>query len=54
MIGALVLFAMFEIGFEETIIVVLFGILGYFIGKFLDGELDIEDIRARAQGRRRG
>jgi uncharacterized membrane protein len=54
LIGALVLFAMFEIGFEETIIVVLFGILGYFIGKFLDGELDIEDIRARAQGRRRG
>jgi hypothetical protein len=33
---------------------VLFGILGYFIGKFLDGELDIEDIRARAQGRRGG
>jgi uncharacterized membrane protein len=53
-IGALVLFAMFEIGFEETIVVVLFGILGYFIGKFLDGELDIEDIRARAQGRRGG
>ena len=54
LIGALVLFAMFEIGFEETIIVVLFGILGYFIGKFLDGEFDIADIRARDPGRRRG
>ncbi len=54
LIGALVIFSMFLIGFEETIIVVLFGVLGYFVGKFLDGELDIEDIRARAQGRRGG
>lgn len=54
LIGALVIFSMFLVGFEETIIVVLFGILGYFVGKFLDGELDIEDIRARAQGRRGG
>lgn len=54
LIGALVIFSMFLVGFEETIIVVLFGVLGYFIGKFLDGELDIEDIRARAQGRRGG
>lgn len=54
LIGALVIFSMFLVGLEETIIVVLFGILGYFVGKFLDGELDIEDIRARAQGRRGG
>jgi len=51
-IGALVLFSMFLIGFSATIVVVLFGILGYFIGKFLDGELDLEDIRDRAQRRR--
>jgi hypothetical protein len=31
---------------------VLFGIVGYFIGKYLDGEIDTEDLRARAQGRR--
>lgn len=51
-IGALVLFSMFLIGFEETLVVVLFGVVGYFIGRYLDGDLDLEDIRARAQGRR--
>ncbi len=51
-IGALVLFSMFQIGFEQTLVVVLFGVIGYFIGKYLDGEVDLEDIRARAQGRR--
>ncbi len=50
-IGALLLFSMFWIGFEETLIVVLFGVIGYFIGKYLDGEIDPEDLRARAQGR---
>lgn len=51
-IGALVVFAMFLIGFDKALVVVLFGIIGYFIGKYLDGEIDTEDIRARAQGRR--
>jgi uncharacterized membrane protein len=50
-IGALVLISMFLIGFEETLVVVLFGVVGYFIGKYLDGEIDPEDLRARAQGR---
>ena len=50
-IGALVLFSMFLIWFEETLVVVLFGVVGYFIGKYLDGEIDPEDLRARAQGR---
>ena len=50
-IGALVLFSMFLIGFEETLVVVLFGVIGYFVGKYLDGEIDPEDLRARAQGR---
>jgi uncharacterized membrane protein len=49
-----VLFSMFLIGFEETLVVVLFGIIGYVIGKYLDGEIDIDDIRARAQGRQSG
>jgi len=53
-IGTLVLFSMFLIGFEETLVVVLFGVIGYFIGKYLDGEIDPEDLRARAQGRRSG
>jgi len=51
-IGALVLFSMFLIGFEQTLVVVLFGVIGYVIGKYLDGEIDLEDLRARAQGRR--
>jgi len=51
-IGALVVFSMFEIGFEETILVVLAGIVGFFIGKFLDGEIDLQEIQERAQGRR--
>jgi uncharacterized membrane protein len=51
-IGALVMFSMFLLGFSATIVIVLFGILGYFVGKFLDGELDLEDIRDRAQRRR--
>ena len=51
-IGALVLFSMYLIGFTQTLGVVLFVIIRYFIGKYLDGEIDPEDIRARAQGRR--
>ena len=51
-IGALVLFSMYLIGFTQTLVVVLFGIVGYVIGKYLDGEIDTEDLRARAQGRR--
>ena len=51
-IGALVLCSMYLIGFTQTLVVVLFGVIGYFIGKYLDGEIDTEDIRARAQGRR--
>lgn len=52
LIGALVVFSIALIGFGETALVVLFGVVGYFIGKFLDGEIDAEDVRARAQGRR--
>jgi uncharacterized membrane protein len=52
-IGALVMFSIVLVGFEETVIVVLFGVLGYFVGKFLDGEIDIEDLRERSQRRRR-
>ena len=51
-VPALVLFSMYLIGFTQTLVVVLFGIVGYFIGKYLDGEIDPEDLRARAQGRR--
>jgi hypothetical protein len=51
-IGVLLVFLAGVIGIGLTAIAVLFGIVGYFIGKFLDGEIDVEDIRERAQGRR--
>jgi hypothetical protein len=51
-IGVLLVFLASVIGIGLTAVAVLFGIAGYFIGKFLDGEIDIEDIRERAQGRR--
>jgi hypothetical protein len=51
-IGVLLVFLAGVIGVGLTAIAVLFGIAGYFIGKFLDGEIDIEEIRDRAQGRR--
>jgi uncharacterized protein YcfJ len=51
-IGALVMFSIALVGIGETALVVLFGVAGYFVGKFLDGELDVEDVRMRAQRRR--
>jgi len=51
LVGALVAFSIGLIGFDETILVVLVGVIGYFVGKFLDGELDVEDIRNRTQRR---
>lgn len=52
LIAGVIVFLIFLLGLGEAAVVVLFAILGYFIGKFLDGELDTEDLRARAQGRR--
>jgi hypothetical protein len=50
-IGALVVFAIALVGAGATAMIVLFGVIGYFVGKFLDGEIDVEQIRDRAQGR---
>jgi uncharacterized protein YcfJ len=52
LIGAVVVFLMITINIGFTALVVIGGIVGYFVGKFLDGELDLEDIRERAQRRR--
>jgi uncharacterized membrane protein len=54
LIAGLIVFLIALLGVGEAALVVLFAIIGYFIGKYLDGELDAEDIRARAQGRRGG
>lgn len=52
-IGVVLVFLIGLIGWGLTAIAVLVGIVGYLIGKFLDGEIDLEDLRARAQGRTR-
>lgn len=51
-IGVLLVFFITFTGWGTTALAVLIGLIGYFIGKFLDGEIDLDDIRARAQGRR--
>jgi uncharacterized membrane protein len=52
LIAGLVVFLIALLGVGEAALVVLFAVIGYFVGKYLDGEIDAEDIRARAQGRR--
>lgn len=50
-IGALLIILVSQLGIGITAIVFIFGILGYFIGSYLDGDFDLEDVRDRAQGR---
>ena len=52
LIGAAVLLIIAWLGLGAAALVVLGGVIGYFIGKYLDGEIDVEDVRERAQGRR--
>ena len=52
LIAGLVVFLIGLLGVGEGALVVFFAIIGYFVGKYLDGEIDPEDLRARAQGRR--
>jgi membrane protein YqaA with SNARE-associated domain len=52
LIGAAILLVIAWLGLGAAALVVLGGVIGYFIGKFLDGEIDVEDVRERAQGRR--
>lgn len=53
-IGLVLVFLIGTIGWGPTALAVLVAVAGYFIGKFLDGEVDLEDLRARAQGRVQG
>jgi hypothetical protein len=52
LIAGLIVFLIALVGVGEAALVVIFAIIGYYIGKYLDGEIDAEDLRARAQGRR--
>lgn len=53
LIGFLVIFSIGLVGVGITALAVLAAILGYFVGKFLDGELSLQEIQDRAQGRTR-
>lgn len=50
-IGALLVFITAVTNIGVTALVVVFGILGYFIGRFLDGDLDLSQIQERTQRR---
>lgn len=50
-IGVALVVAIVLIGPGFTALGVLFGLVGFYAGKVLDGELDLEEVRARAQGR---
>ena len=50
-IGAVVLLMIVWLGFGAAALVVLGGIVGYFVGSFLDGELDVSEIQRRTQRR---
>ncbi len=50
-IGAVVLLVIAWLGVGAAALVVLGGVVGYFVGSFLDGELDLSDIQRRAQRR---
>jgi len=51
LIAGLVVFLVALLGVGEAALVVIFAIIGYFVGKYLDGEIDPDDLRARAQRR---
>ncbi len=50
-IGALLIVLVVWLGVGLTALVAVFGAVGYFLGKYLDGDLDIEDIRAQGRSR---
>lgn len=50
-IGAAILLIIAWLGVGAAALVILGGVIGYFVGSFLDGELDLSDIQRRAQRR---
>ncbi|TCJ20485.1 DUF2273 domain-containing protein [Rubrobacter taiwanensis] len=53
LIGGIIVFLIVWLGFASAVLVVAGAIIGYFIGRFLDGELDLSDLQDRARGSRR-
>lgn len=53
LIGFLIILSAGLVGVGITALAILAAILGYLVGKFLDGELSLQEIQDRAQGRTR-
>ncbi|WP_273844067.1 hypothetical protein [Rubrobacter calidifluminis] len=39
------------LGVGITVVAIILGIVGYLVGRFLEGELDVEEIQERVRGR---
>ncbi|MDN5696510.1 MAG: DUF2273 domain-containing protein [Rubrobacter sp.] len=52
-IGVVLIVLIASVGPGFTALAILAGVIGYFAGKFLDGEISSEEIRERTQGRTR-
>lgn len=52
LIGAVLVLLIAILGPGITALIILFSIVGYFVGSFLDGELDLREIQERMQQRR--
>lgn len=53
LVGGILVFLIIFLGFGSAALIAAGAIIGYFIGQFLDGDLDLEEVRNRAQGRGR-
>ncbi|AHY45551.1 Small integral membrane protein (DUF2273) [Rubrobacter radiotolerans] len=51
LIGVVLIVLISILGIGPTALAAIFGVIGYFVGSYLDGEFDLEDIRERAQNR---
>lgn len=49
-IGAAIVLLIIWLGLGATALIVLGGVIGYFVGKFLDGELNLSDLQRRRRG----
>lgn len=52
-IGVVLIVLIASVGAGFTALAIIAGVIGYFAGKFVDGEISSEEIRERAQGRTR-
>lgn len=52
-IGVVLIVLIASVGAGFTALAIIAGVIGYFVGKFVDGEISSEEIRDRAQGRTR-